>query len=182
MAAKTKLNLGCGRDIRAGYVNLDSADLPGVDVVHDIEQLPLPFDDESFDEVLCLSIIEHLDYVPVLRDLHRILRPGGRLEITGPHFTARNFYVDPTHKNAFSIDTFQFFVADGEFAERDYYFDFHFARLERAEIQFIKTHVEFWNHAVEPLVNRSPAMQRFYEATFLSRLFPASEVGVTLVK
>jgi SAM-dependent methyltransferase len=182
VVAPAKLNLGCGTDIRPGYVNLDSAALPGVDVVHDVEQLPLPFGDESFDEILCLSIIEHLDYVPVLRDLHRILRPGGSLHITGPHFTARNFFVDPTHKSAFSIDTFQFFVSDGAFAEREYYFDFHFSRLARAEILFIKTGVEFWNHGVEPLVNRSPAMQRFYEATFLSRLFPASEVAVTLVK
>jgi SAM-dependent methyltransferase len=177
-----RLNLGCGRDIRPGYVNLDAADLPGVDVVHDAERLPLPFEDESFEEVLCNSILEHLDFIPVLRDLHRILRPGGRLIVTGPHFTTRNVFVDPTHKTAFSVDTFRFFVHEDEFAERDYYFDFHFSRVESAEILFIRTHVELWNYLVQPLVNRSAAMQRFYEATFLSRLFPASEIRVALVK
>jgi SAM-dependent methyltransferase len=177
-----RLNLGCGTDIREGYVNLDSAALPGVDVVHDISELPLPFDDGAFDEILCRSILEHLDYIPVLRELHRTLAAGGRLEIIGPHFTARNFYVDPTHRTAFSIDTFQFFVKDGEYADRTYYFDFHFSHQARGEIRFIRTAGEPWNWLVEPLVNRSPALQRFYEATFMSRLFPASEVHVTLVK
>jgi SAM-dependent methyltransferase len=177
-----RLNLGCGTDIRPGYVNLDSVALPGVDVVHDIAELPLPFDDATFDEVLCRSILEHLDYIPVLRDLHRILAPGGRLVVVGPHFTARNVYVDPTHRTAFSIETFQFFVRDGDYADRAYYFDFHFSRQDEAKIRFIRTRMEAWNHVVEPLVNRSPAWQRFYEATFLSRLFPASEVEVTLVK
>lgn len=177
-----RLNLGCGTDIRDGYVNLDSAELPGVDVVHDIGELPLPFDDGAFDEILCRSILEHLDYIPVLRELHRTLAPGGRLQIVGPHFTARNVYVDPTHRTAFSIDTFQFFVRSGEYADRSYYFDFHFGAQERGCIRFIRTRGEPWNYLVEPFVNRSPALQRFYEATFLSRLFPASEVEVTLVK
>ena len=38
-----KLNLGCGTDIKKGYINLDVAKLDGVDVVHDINRLPLPF-------------------------------------------------------------------------------------------------------------------------------------------
>ena len=59
---KEKLNLGCGNDIRPDYVNLDVADLEGVDVVHDLDQLPLPFDDESFREILCLDVFEHVDH------------------------------------------------------------------------------------------------------------------------
>ena len=38
-----KLNLGCGNDIRQGYINLDVAELDGVDVVWDVNKLPLPF-------------------------------------------------------------------------------------------------------------------------------------------
>jgi hypothetical protein len=33
-----KLNLGCGRDIKQGFVNLDYMPLPGVDVVADLER------------------------------------------------------------------------------------------------------------------------------------------------
>jgi len=32
-----KLNLGCGTDIREGYINLDKKSIDGVDIVHDIE-------------------------------------------------------------------------------------------------------------------------------------------------
>ncbi|MBX4210680.1 class I SAM-dependent methyltransferase, partial [Candidatus Parcubacteria bacterium] len=105
-----KLNLGSGTDIRAGWVNLDSAKLPGVDVVHDIQKLPLPFKDGEFDIILCRDILQHVDYTPILKDLYRILRPGGKLIIRVPHFTSKNNVIDPTHRSTFSVRTFDFFV------------------------------------------------------------------------
>lgn len=183
-----KLNLGCGTDIRPGYVNLDSAKLPGVDVVHNIEKLPLPFKKEEFDETLCYDILEHVDYIPVLKELHRILTPGGKLVIRVPHFTSRNNYVDPTHMRRFSVRTFDFFVADSRANKekrRAYYFDFHFARIESIRITFEK-HMLFIrtvnNYVIEPLVNRSRNMQDFYEATGFSRIFPAQNIEITLIK
>jgi hypothetical protein len=35
-----KLNLGCGPDIREGYINIDVRELPGVDVCMDISDYP----------------------------------------------------------------------------------------------------------------------------------------------
>ncbi len=177
-----RLNLGCGTDIRPGFVNLDSADLPGVDVVHDLDRLPLPFDDASFDEVVCQDVLEHVDYPPLLGEIHRLLRPGGRVRIRSPHFTSRAYFVDPTHRTAFSIDTLRFFVSGEAFAERSYYFPFHFSRVESARITFHRYRGMPWNFAVEPLVNRSRAAQAYYEGSFLGRLFPASNVEVTLVR
>jgi hypothetical protein len=52
-----KLNLGSGADIRTGWVNLDIGNITGVDIVHDIEKLPLPFDDDRFEEILCNDIL-----------------------------------------------------------------------------------------------------------------------------
>jgi SAM-dependent methyltransferase len=177
-----RLNLGCGTDIRPGWVNLDVAPLPGVDVVHDLSSLPLPFEDASFDRIAAKDVLEHLDYLPVLRDLHRILRPGGRLEVTSPHFTSPAVWVDPTHRTAFSIETFQFFAREGRHGSRSYYFDFAFDRVERARIVFHRYRGQPWNYLVEPLVNASAAVQTYYEETFLSRLFPAANVEVTLVR
>lgn len=177
-----RLNLGSGTDIRPGYVNLDIAPLPGVDVVHDLEELPLPFEDASFDEVVCKDILEHLDFVAVLRELHRIMKPGGRLHVTSPHFTSPAVYIDPTHRTAFSIETLRFFVPTDRFSSRNYYFDFGFAAVESARIVFHRYRGQPWNYLVEPLVNRSPRAQRYYEETALARLFPAGNVEVTLVR
>ena len=45
-----RLNLGCGRDVREGYVNVDSLRLSGVDVVTDLFKMPWPWDDCSVDD------------------------------------------------------------------------------------------------------------------------------------
>ena len=179
---KDRLNLGCGRDIRPGFVNLDSADLPGVDFVHDLREAPLPFGDAQFGEVVCQDLLEHLDYPPLLGEIHRVLRPDGRVVIRAPHFTSRAVYLDPTHKTAFSIDTLRFFVRGDMLAERSQYFPFYFSAIESARITFHRYRAMPWNYVLEPLVNRSPAAQAYYEGSLLGRLFPAANVEVVLVK
>lgn len=176
-----KLNVGCGWDIKEGWVNLDRHALPGVDVVHDIESLPLPFADEEFDYVYCRDVLEHCEYIPVLRDLHRILKKGGRIFVKVPHFTARNSFVDPTHRRFFSFKTFSFFVK-GNSHGRDYYFDFHFERISHNRILFQKTLALPFNYFLEPLINRATFLKDFYEITGFSRLFPAYDLEVELVK
>ncbi|MEK6838209.1 MAG: hypothetical protein AABY08_00530 [Candidatus Thermoplasmatota archaeon] len=44
--------MGCGRDIRPGFVNADSKPLAGVDVVCDFSRFSWPFIDNAFDEVM----------------------------------------------------------------------------------------------------------------------------------
>jgi len=176
-----KLNLGCGGDIKQGWINLDRHPLPGVDIVHDIEVVPLPFGDGEFDYIYCKDVLEHCDYVPVLRELHRILTTGGRLHIKVPHFTARNNFVDPTHRRSFSFKTFDFFVRNGR-PEREYYFDFHFQSVSQNRIIFQKTPSLPFNYLLEPLVNSTFHLKNYYELTGFSRLFPAYDVEVELVK
>lgn len=46
----------------------------------------LPFPDRTFRTVVCSEVLEHVpDDVAVLRELHRVLRPGGHLVLTVPH-------------------------------------------------------------------------------------------------
>lgn len=176
-----KLNLGCGRTALSGWVNLDCASLPGVDIVHDIENLPLPFGNEEFGEILCNDVFEHLDYIPVFADLHRILKPGGMVTIKVPHFTSRDNYVDPTHIKRFSIRTFDYFVR-GSLYERDYYFDFKFSKLSFSKLTFITKFPLSFNYLVEFIVNSHIRMIDIYELTFLSRLFPAQNIIFKLIK
>jgi len=122
-----KLNLGCGNDIRKDFINLDVVKLPGVNIVHDLNKLPLPFKDESFDYILAKDVLEHVnDYVSLLKELHRILRKGGIIKIIVPHYRSRNAYTDPTHKTFFAVNTLKFFEKSHD---RNYYFDFNFEKV-----------------------------------------------------
>jgi 2-polyprenyl-3-methyl-5-hydroxy-6-metoxy-1,4-benzoquinol methylase len=52
------------------------------------QQTRLPWDDAAFDLVVCLETIEHLlpdDLNPVLRELLRVVRPGGTIVLTTPN-------------------------------------------------------------------------------------------------
>ncbi len=177
-----RLNLGCGTDIREGWVNLDVVPLPGVDVVHNVEKLPYPFESDTFDEILCQDILEHVSDLPgILFELKRVLKKDGLLRIQVPHFSSRNNYADPTHKRMFSLLTFEYFV-ENAYDGRDYYFQEHFSRVESTRITFTRHWIYFWNYLVEPMVNIHHFAQNYFEMTALSRLFPAENLRVALRK
>lgn len=101
-----RLNLGCGYDLRPGYVNIDAVSY-GENLVHDLNHVPYPFPDHTFDEVVCRHILEHLrEFHPVVRELHRICRPGARILVAAPFFLSTKFYGEPDHRIPFSIRTF----------------------------------------------------------------------------
>ena len=62
---------------------------PFVSSIHlfDAESHRFPFEDQSFDLVLCCELIEHLVHDPMhlLFEGHRILAPGGHLLLTTPN-------------------------------------------------------------------------------------------------
>lgn len=104
------LNLGCGDDYVPGAVNVDQfAD--HVDVQHDLNRFPYPFDDSQFDEIRCMNIIEHLeDVIRVMEELHRIGKPNCRVTIRVPHFRSACLYEDLTHRHGFAWRSFDIFT------------------------------------------------------------------------
>jgi len=63
---------------------LDANEMATATVVHDLNKTPrMPFDDESFDDVVCCVSVDYLTRpVEVFRDVARILRPNGRFVCT----------------------------------------------------------------------------------------------------
>lgn len=54
-----------------------------IDIVSTIEYIPVP--DDSFDVILCTEVFEHVpDPMAALKELARILKPGGRMFLTAP--------------------------------------------------------------------------------------------------
>ena len=84
-----KLNVGCGRNIQEGWINLDSAALPGVDLVCDLESLrenPIALPDESVGQFLISHVIEHIrDSLGLMQELWRLATPGATAVIRVPH-------------------------------------------------------------------------------------------------
>jgi SAM-dependent methyltransferase len=89
-ADRTKriLNLGCGRLRSDDCLNIDWDKNFGPDIVHNLNVFPYPVEANSFEEVHAFHIMEHLDRpFEVMREIHRILKPGGKLIIKTPHFS-----------------------------------------------------------------------------------------------
>ncbi|MBA4138075.1 MAG: hypothetical protein C0518_12230, partial [Opitutus sp.] len=86
LASRDLLQIGCGPQIAPGFVNLDYRWVPGVDVVWDLLR-PLPFPDGRFRGIFTEHCLEHFDEASlqrVLRQMHRVLAPGGRVRIVVP--------------------------------------------------------------------------------------------------
>jgi predicted SAM-dependent methyltransferase len=166
-----KLNLGCGKDIKKGYVNLDSVKLPGVNIVHNLDKYPYPFKDNEFDEVYCHHVLEHLNsIIKPLEELHRITKKGGKIIIEVPIYPSLGAMADPTHQSYYTYLTFNYFREDDNL---NYYSKARFKLLKR-KIVFQKPFFFMtW------LVNSDEYFQKFY-VTFFSYLFPAEVLNVEL--
>jgi len=83
-----KLHVGCGRNKLTGWVNIDAVKACEPDIVHDIMK-PLPYADQSVDEILAEDLLEHFDkYMRfvVFGEWARVLKVGGRLTVQVPNF------------------------------------------------------------------------------------------------
>jgi len=169
------LDLGCGATKYPGAVGIDQLQLPGVDIVHDLEKFPYPFPEDSFDKIVARNLLEHLpDTVAVFREVHRLLKPGGTFYFEVPHFSCCDMYKDPTHKSFYTYDTVGYFAPEDELFKFSYAPDVQFKILSR--------HIIFWgtkkvfDKPQEWLFNRIPYL---YERK-LAWIFPAWQLIVEL--
>lgn len=97
------LDVGCGVGHTCGYLDRKGFQVAGIDISagaldHARQRLPqgefelakedgsLPWEDASFDAVICLGVLEHIpEPDPVLDACHRVLRPGGHAVFVVPN-------------------------------------------------------------------------------------------------
>lgn len=164
-----RLNLGCGRDIKPGYVNLDRIPLPGVDVVHNLEDTPLPFRTSTFAEVHCRHVLEHVsNYIPLMEELHRITRSGGIITIEVPHCSYVMAYTDPTHKRFFAYNSMRYFTENYDYS---FYTSARF-EIVKARFQITGGKARWLNRLCDPMVNLFPDL---YERLF-TWVFPVENL------
>ncbi len=122
MKDKIILNLGCGTAKIPGALGVDRVYIEGfVDVVHDLDTFPYPFEESSVDEAWLIFTLEHLeDPFKVLEEVYRILKPGGQVFIRVPHYSSCYCWGELTHKRAFSSGFWLVFSHQGN-NSRHYY-------------------------------------------------------------
>ena len=105
------LDLGCGANKRPGATGVDIVELPGVDVVWDLNRRQWPISDSSYDLIIMNHIIEHLeDPVATMLEVHRVAAPNAVVDIVTPHFSSANSWSDPTHRHHFAVAAFDYFI------------------------------------------------------------------------
>lgn len=172
-----KINMGCGKDIRKGWLNIDYKKVRGVDKVVDLNKFPYPFKDNSADEIFMDHVFDHLHYPnKTLQECLRILKPGKKLVMIVPHFTSSTAYLGELRPYLWSHNAFIRFDPKHD---RSYYFDWHYSRVQ-IRFEFQKSPVWlFWPHYfVEKIANWQPYA---YENTWL-RMFPCRQLVVTFTK
>jgi SAM-dependent methyltransferase len=100
------LDLGCGDTLQQpGSIGIDRRRAKAVAIVADLAR-GVPVRTGSVDRVFTVHVLEHLiDYLPLLDECHRVLRPGGVLHVLAPWWRHVNAVADPTHVRLFDPQT-----------------------------------------------------------------------------
>lgn len=122
LGESNRLNLGCGERHLAGYTNVDK--FGRVDLRHDLETFPWPWEDDTIDEVVLNHVLEHLGesvatYLRIIQELYRVCRGGAKVHVIVPHPRHDDFLNDPTHVRAITPDGLTLFSKSLNVERRD---------------------------------------------------------------
>lgn len=127
----TYLNLGCGNDIKGGFINVDVRPLDGVDVVASLDKLP--FEDNYADYILCQDVLEHfcrIELIEVLNEIKRVLKVGGVLDMRSPDCEQ---IINKYCKNELDIDSTLGYLFGGQ----DYKENVHKVGFTKANCRYV---------------------------------------------
>ena len=152
------LDVGCGINKYPGAIGIDRNPDCRPDVLCDIDRIPYPFADNSFDRLRAIHVIEHVnDVIRSMEEFHRLVRNGGRIRIETPHYTDFSSFCDPTHRWHLNTFSFRYFGDDhGGFG--------YYSRRRFREVSLRVKLLAFWRWlGFEFLVNHSRRYRRFWE-------------------
>lgn len=151
------LDLGCGRNKYPGSIGVDNNARSVADVLCDLDRPPYPFADNSFDEVRAVHVVEHTENViHFMEEVHRLLRPGGRLYLVTPHYSDVSSFTDPTHRWHLTTQSFSYFTGREDYS---FYSPARFREL-RVKVQLLR----LWRWlGFGLLVNHSRLFRKFWE-------------------
>ena len=139
MHSSKHLDLGSGRNPRNPF----SADeLFGVDIIEINDTMlnfvykkcnlcteTLPFEDNFFDSVSAYDLFEHITrvhmengitqfpFVNSMSEIYRVLKPNGELYAITPVYPKESAFVDPTHVNFISKNSYKYFISPHNWAK-----------------------------------------------------------------
>ncbi|MFH1770961.1 MAG: methyltransferase domain-containing protein [archaeon] len=157
-----------------GFINLDIVSLPGVNVTHDLNKTPYPFNKNHFDEVFCQHILEHVDDLfLVMEELSRICKKGAKINIIAPYFSGQGAFNDPQHTRFFSYKTFDYFRKGSYHSKAEF-------NILKKRIFFFSSRAfmksKWFSLPFDLIINLIPIVyQRFF-----CWIFPSSEVHYSL--
>jgi SAM-dependent methyltransferase len=163
------LDVGCGAKKYPGAVGIDVSADTAADVVHDLDGVPWPLEDEGFDQILLQDVIEHLgNLYAVFGEQHRVGRPGARVHIRTPHFSSALAYSDPTHRRFLSAAPVRAPAEPG------------FAHYSAARFRIVGVRLDLWLPfralGIGAFANRYPDIYEKY----LAFRFPAMNIRAEL--
>ena len=111
-----KLNLGCCDSHLKGFLNVDICE--PADVIADLTQR-WPWDDSTVDQIAAWDVFEHLpNKIHTMNETHRVLKPGGRLDLFVPTTDGRGAFQDPQHVSFWTPNDLFYYVEGCEQFER----------------------------------------------------------------
>jgi hypothetical protein len=120
-AGGIQLDIASGANKQPGFVGIDIQDLPGVDIVWDLNVHPWPLPDACALRAIASHILEHIPKVVIdngrtrfpliefMNEVWRLLKPGSQFAISAPHGSSMGFMQDPTHSSMLCEASFAYF-------------------------------------------------------------------------
>ena len=168
-----KINIGSGKDIKPGWINLDIHNKYGADIVFDLNQIykgkNLPFKDDTFDYVYCSHVLEDfIDPIVLIKEFIRICKVKGKIELRTP-FETNQELTNIHHKTTFTLSKFSSIVMERE--------TINYGNKNNLKIVSMNYYIEmgrssianFFKKIIEIFYNAIP--YRIVEHTFIKYLF-----------